>query len=184
MMKDFFKTKDKAEAVLIGRPGAEDCVKMKGFFEFECFDKFGNLKWRDKGFNDVVNEGLDHILDVVLHGDTPTSPWYVGLTDGTPTVAAADTMASHAGWTEVTDYSGNRQEYVEAAASGQSITNSASKASFSITGTATVGGAFLTADATGTAGVLLCAVAFTGGDKSVANGDTLQVTYTLSAADS
>lgn len=158
--------------------------KVGGQFEVQCYGPDGKLKWEDTAKNLVTNEGLDHILDVVLHNATQEATWYVGLTDGTPTPAAAHTMASHTGWAEVTDYTGDRKEYDEAAASSQSITNSASKASFAINSdSTTVGGAFLTSDATGTAGVLLCVAAFTGGDKSADNGDTLEVTYTISAAD-
>jgi len=162
----------------------ESAFKIGGVFDVECFGPDGNLKWKDTAKNLVPDAGLNHILDVVLHGTTPVSPWYVGLTDGTPTAAAGDTIASHAGWVEVTAYTGNRQEYVEAAASGKSTTNSASKASFPITAdSTTVGGAFLFEAATGTTGVLLCVAAFTGGDKACDNGDTLSVTYTMSAAD-
>jgi hypothetical protein len=60
------------------------------------------------------------------------------------------------------------------------ITNSASPSSFAINGTAVIAGAFLCNVASGTSGVLFSAGDFTGGDKSVANGDTLNVTYTFS----
>jgi hypothetical protein len=46
--------------------------------------------------------------------------------------------------------------------------------------TATIAGAFLCTVASGTSGVLFSAGDFTGGDKSVASGDTLNVTYTFS----
>ena len=147
-----------------------------------CYDKDGDLKWKDKWNNTVVNEGLQHVLDVTFSATAEESPWYLGLTDSTPTVNAADTMASHTGWTEVTDYADNRKEWVEVR-SNQSMTNSASVAVFAINGSATVGGAFLTSDATGTAGVLMSSGALTGGDRSVVSGDTLNLTYTFAAAD-
>jgi hypothetical protein len=156
--------------------------KIGGVFTVECFDKDGNLKWIEDAKNVVVNVGLDHILDVVLHGDTQITEWYVGL-KGSGTPSSADTLASHAGWSEVTPFSGaSRVTWVEAAASGQSITNSANKASFSITSTATVEGAFLASAITGTTGTLFCAADFASA-KGVDNGDTLEVTYTISAAD-
>jgi hypothetical protein len=162
----------------------KDGFKIGGKFFVQCFGPDGKLKWEDEAKNLVTNEGLNHILDVVLHAAAQETTWYVGLTDGTPTPAAADVMTSHAGWTEVDAYTGDRKEYDEAAASSQSITNSASKASFAIDAdSTTIGGAFLTAAATGTADILLCVAAFTGGDKSADNGDTLEVTYTISAAD-
>ena len=111
--------------------------------------------------------------------------WYVGIKN-TGSVAAGDTMTSHAGWTENQNYSeANRPAYNEAAASSQSITNSANPASFSInTDSQTIAGAFLASDNTkgGTTGTLICAVDFSS-SRSADNGDTLEVTYTISAAD-
>jgi hypothetical protein len=45
-----------------------------------------------------------------------------------------------------------------------------------------VAGAFLTTDSTksGTTGILYSAGSFTGGNRSIASGDTLNVTYTAS----
>lgn len=162
----------------------KDCIRVGGVFTFECYGPDGTLKWKDEAKNLVTNVGLQHILDILfVSATTQIDPWYVGLTDGTPTVAAGDTSASHVGWTEVTAYTDNRKAYVDVR-SGQSVTNSASKASFAINAdTTTIGGAFLDSAATGTAGTLLCAAAFTGGDKSADSGDTLEVTYTFSAAD-
>jgi len=157
-------------------------ARIGGTFEVVCFDKDGNEKWREVAHNLVTNVGLNHLLDVLLHGETQVSPWYVGLKNA-GTVAAGDTLASHAGWTENSNYTGNRQEYVEAAASSQSVTNSANKASFSIdTDSQTIAGAFLASAASGTTGTLLCAADFSS-SKSCDNGDTLEVTYTISAAD-
>lgn len=161
----------------------ESGFKVGGVFEVQCFGPDGKLKWKDTAKNLVTNEGLDHILDVVLGAEAKEATWYVGLTDGTPTLDATDVLSSHTGWIEVTDYTGDRQEFVDAAASGQSITNSASKASFAIDATVTVGGAFLCAAATLTTATLLCVAAFTGGDKAADSGDTLEVSYSISAAD-
>jgi len=153
-------------------------LKIGGHFKMECFGKDGVLKWEDEFFpNTVVNVGLQHVLDVTFSALAEESPWYLGLTDGTPTVNAADTSGSHVGWTEVTDYTGTRKEWVEVR-SGQ-----ASVAVYAIDGTATVGGAFLDSDTSGTAGVLMSAGALTGGDRSVINGDTLNLTYVFAAAD-
>ena len=107
----------------------------------------------------------------------------MGLVDGasTPTYAAGDTLASHAGWTESTDYSGsNRATVAWNAASAGSKASTAT--SFSINATATIAGALLTVTqvrAT-TTGVLYSAGSFSGGNRSVASGDTLNVTYTAS----
>ena len=162
-------------------------IKVGGVFEVSCFDKDGRFKWKDIAENLVVDAGLNALLDIMFHGSTQVSTWYVGLTDGTPTPAAGDTMSSHAGWAEVEAYDeAARVAYVEAAASGKSITNSASPAAFTIsTDSTTVGGAFLTSVNTkgGTSGTLFCCAAFSQGDKACDDGDTVNVTYTLSAAD-
>jgi hypothetical protein len=63
------------------------------------------------------------------------------------------------------------------------ISNSASPASFTINATQVVGGAFLISNSTksGTTGILFSASDFQApGDRSVASGDTLNVTYQFS----
>lgn len=154
-------------------------------FRWYCRVAPRRLAWSESFANLVVNTGLDDILDKYWKGSTYTASHFVGLTDGTPTVAAGDTMSSHAGWAEVTAYSESvRQTLTLGTVSSQSVDNSASKATYSINGTATVGGAFVTTNNTksGTTGTLVGAGAFTGGDKSVASGDTLNVTITATQA--
>ena len=165
----------------------QEAVALGDLFEVECFDKDGNLKWRDTIKNLVVNEGLDDILDKYFKGSTYTAAHYVGLTDGTPTVAAADTVASHAGWAEVTAYDeAARQTLTPGAVSSQSVDNSASKAIFTISANNTVlGGCFIVTDSTkgGSAvGTIYGGGAFTAGNKTLDDNDTLNVTVTASAA--
>ena len=161
-------------------------IKLGDLFEIECFDKHGNLKWRDTIKNLVVDEGLDDVLDKYLKGSSYTATHYVGLTDGTPTFAAGDTMASHAGWTEVTAYDETvRQTATWGTVSGKSVDNSANKAVFTIsTNATTIGGAFLVTDSTkgGTTGTLYGGGAFSAGDKTLDDDDVLNVTVTASAA--
>lgn len=161
-------------------------VLCEGRWEFTCRDKHGNVKWRDTIKNLVTNAGLNHLLDVALSGGTQDTSWFVGLTDGTPTAAAGDTLASHAGWTEVTAYDeATREAYVDGGVSGQSVDNSASPGQFTISAdTTAVGGAFLASDGTkgGTTGILYAVGAFTAGDKSLDDNDTVDVTATFTAA--
>lgn len=161
-----------------------DSFKVKGIFDIKCFDKNGKLKWEDVAENLIPNVGLNHILDVVYHGTVAVATWYLGLKNA-GSVAASDTLASHSGWTENSNYADDRKEFVEAAASGQSITNGASKASFAINADGqTIAGAFLASAATGNTGVLISAADFAGGNKVADNGDTLEVTYTVSTSSS
>jgi len=133
-----------------------------------------------------MNGGLANMNGAYLAGSAQSTTWYLGLVTGPgsgTTFAAGDTLASHAGWTENTDYTGNRKAVTFGSATTANpsvITNSAAPSSFAMSGTATVAGAFLCNVATGTSGVLFSAGDFTGGDKSVASGDTLNVTYTFS----
>ena len=161
-------------------------AKGRGAWMFTAKDSDGNVKWEEEiPRNIVVNAGLDYLLDTGLSGGTPITTWYIGLTDGTPTVAGADTMASHAGWVEVVAYSdATRLAWVDGGVSSQSVDNSASVATFNINGTTTVGGAFLISVSTkgGTTGTLYAAGAFTGGDRALSSGDTLEVTATFTQA--
>lgn len=130
--------------------------------------------------NGIVDVGLNKLLDVMFHGVSPITTWYLGLIDnaGFSALAAGDTMSSHSGWTEATGYSGDRKEWTEGAAASRSITNSAT-VDFSMTGTATIKGVFLNSADTGTGGTLWATAAFAS-NVSVVNGDTLKVTYTVS----
>jgi len=154
-------------------------LDLANIWKVTCLDKDGNVKWEEEKKNLIVTEGLNHILDVTFHADTQVTTWYIGL-KGSGTPAAGDTMASHSSWSEITDYSGDRKEWTEGAASSGSMTNSSS-VDFSITGTATVAGAFLNTASTGTAGTLYGVVDFSSA-RSVISGDTLQVTVTVTAA--
>ena len=177
---------DEMSAAVKRGAGVGGGSKIMGHWKIVCKDKNGKVKWTDEYDTLVTNEGLDHALDVALSGGTQDLTWFVGLTDGTPTVAAGDTMTSHAGWVEVTAYSeATREAWVDGGVSGQSVSNSASVAQFSINAdTTVVGGAFLAAVSTkgGTTGILYAVGAFTAADKSLVNGDTLDVTATFTAA--
>ena len=129
----------------------------------------------------IVNVGLDYILDQFFGSDV----FYVGL-KGSGTIAASDTMASHAGWSEVTDYDeAVRQTLTMGSASSQSIDNSASVATFTISASVTVAGYFLTTVDTkgGTTGTLVSAGDFTAA-QSVVDDDVIEITLTFSVADS
>lgn len=158
---------------------------LENFYFIECYDKDGNLKWTDEARNLVVTEGLNDSLDKHLKGSSYTAAWYVGLTGASPSPAAGDTMSSHSGWTELTSYSESaRPSLVLGTVSGGSVDNSANKAQFSISASGTVGGAFVVSNSTkgGTTGVLYGVGAFSGGNRSVASGDTLRVTVTCTAS--
>jgi hypothetical protein len=162
-----------------------DGMTVRGDWEVECRDRDGNLKWIERFHNIVTNEGLNELLNQTLAAQTQITTWYVGLKN-TGSVAAADVMNSHGGWTENTTYSeGARQTWTaNGAASSQSVTNSSSKATFSINGSTTIYGAFLTSNSTksGTTGKLY-AVGDFASSRAVISGDSLLVTATFTTAD-
>lgn len=181
MSNDKVAATDKAEAACVYNTMPSDAMGIAGRYQAVCYDKAGNIKWQDAIENLVVTEGRNKTLDLVLGTGANTSV-RMGL-KGTGTVAAGDTIASHAGWSEITDYSGNRPTpSFSAASSGSKTTSSA--VSFSITGTATVAGCFILLDGSATPGNTGSGVLFSAGDfsssKSVVNGDTIAVTYTAS----
>lgn len=96
----------------------------------------------------------------------------------------ADTMASKS-FNETAPYSNaTRPAWTKnGAASGGAMSNSSSKASFTVNTTGRVFGAFLASDSTksGTAGSLYGGGLFTSGSRQVVNGDTLNVQIDLSA---
>ena len=164
-------------------------IGIGGVFEIECYDKDGELKWKDDAHNMWVQEGRDYILNVIFKNGTRNDPLYVGLFEQeTP---SDDWTMSNNGttWHENTDYSESaRQEFIDGDISGtttRQLDNDDNIATFSITASATLKGAFLTTDNTkgGTSGTLLCAATFDEGDRNVTNGDTVKVKYTVGCQD-
>lgn len=185
MFQNLRKSAMKLASGLSAVGGIRQGRTLSTHYKVECIGADGQVKWVDEFDNLVVNAGLDDSLDKHLKGSTYTAAWYVGLTDDTPSFAAGDTMSSHVGWVEAEGYSeGTREALTLGTVSGQSVDNSASKASFSINATDVIGGAFITSVSTkgGTTGILYGGGAFTEGDRSVVSGDTLNVTVTFTAA--
>lgn len=158
--------------------------KLGGIFTGEIVRK-GKVIDRWSDHNLVVNEGLDALLNIMFHGSTQITTWYIGLFEGnyTPvsTVTAATIVSAS---TECTAYSqSTRPAYDEAASSGQSVTNTASRATFTFSANKTIYGAFLSSLATksGTTGTLFSAARFSTA-KNVENGDELLLTYVFTAA--
>jgi hypothetical protein len=148
-------------------------------------------KWTDEADNLVVNVGKNHMLDNDLQTSVAIVGPFMGLISSTSytAIAAADTMASHAGWLEAGNanaptYTAPRKTCAWNAASAGSKALSAAL-SFAITGTGTVKGAFLVygtgavSTIDNTSGTLFSAGLFGTGDRSVLSGDTLNVSYSV-----
>jgi hypothetical protein len=172
---------------------------IEGHYHVVCRDVDGNIKWEEEFPNLVVAIGKQLMLDTLLRGSayTVVGP-YLGLISGTGnTFAAADTMTSHAGWSEFINYtvggSAVRGTAVFSASTSSgttpsNITTSAASAiTYTITGAGgTVGGCFLVTGAgassaqSNTSGTLYSAGAF-GTAKVTTVGDTVSVTYSTTA---
>jgi len=190
------KATDTVSSGLTCNTKAGEAAQAAGKYHVECRDKNGNLKWTAESKNLVVNVGLQYMAGTALDGTTArVTAWFLGLygAASSNTPANGDTMASHAGWTEVAPYSNATRVAatfaIATTANPSEVTNSASPAVFNINATATVGGAFLTSQSAKTpnsgfnTGTLFSAADFGGaGDRSVVNSDTLSVTYTFSLA--
>jgi len=186
---------DNAVAVWGTNAVEDESVGIAGHYHMECRDKDGNLKWEESFPNLVNSIGKELLLDTLLKGVSYTvvGP-FLGLINSSPTFLAADTMTSHAGWTEFIAYtvggSAVRGTAVFASAtsaglSPANITSSLATAiTYTITGAGgTVAGCFLVTGAgavstqSSTAGTLYSAGAFAV-PKVTTVGDTVAVTYT------
>ena len=160
-----------------------------GEYAAELFDKDGKLKWREVFPNLVTTQGKNYLLDNGLAGSAFTAAYYLGLISSVTytAIAAADTAASHTGWTEAgatnaPAYSGTRKTAVWSAASAGAKALS-SPLSFTFTSAGTIKGAFLNTIATvdATTGFLYSAGLFAGGDRAgIVSGDILNVSYQTS----
>lgn len=163
-----------------------DSMKVTGLFHVEVWRQIKPGKWAciaEDFFNAMTNEGLNDMLGVYFHADTQSTAWYIGLISNSSysALAAGDTMASHAGWTESVAYSqSTRVQWSMGASSAKSITNG-TPATFDMTVDNTViKGIFVVSNSTksGTTGKLWSTGLFSA-DQTLANGDQLKVTYTV-----
>lgn len=169
-----------------------DLLNLRGVFTLQHIRR-GVVIYEEDFLNTVVTVGKNAMLDAALAGAayTVTGP-YMGLISsvGYSAIAAADTMSSHAGWTEAGNanaptYTAPRKTAAwSAAAAGAKALSAA--LSFAITGTGTVKGAFMVygsgavATIDNTSGTLFSAGLFSGGDRDVVNTDILNISYSVS----
>lgn len=139
----------------------------------------------------IVNEGLDHILDVYFSAGTQVSTWYIAPMDVDHTPAATDTYANSMGTGnyETTDY--DETERVTAqfgTVSSQSLDNSANKATFTAGGTDTTWyGSLLVSDNTKgdtvASGAVLYGIGlFSAAKSGIGDGDSIKIGVTFGVA--
>jgi len=182
---------DSVEATVIRNAGSTEMFGLEGVYTAECYDAQGNLKWSDTIENLTTNVGRQSLLNSYF-ANTGGGAIVMGLM-GTGTPAYTDTQSSHSSWNEVgganaPTYSGTRKTptFSSATSANPSVLTTSSAVIFSMTGSGTVAGAFINVGGSSTidntTGVLFSAGDFTAGSKTVTSGDTINVTYTLSAA--
>ena len=180
------KSSETVSGAVARKTGFVEGMSAGGVFTVTCYDSNGNQKWVDIAPNLVVNTGLQDMNTKYFTGSTYTATWYVGLVGNTAsntTFSGGDTLATHPGWTENSNYSGNRKAATFGAATladPSNINNASSTASFTMNANATISGAFLANVATGTSGTLFSVSDFQSpGDRQVVSGDVLNVTYSF-----
>lgn len=207
-MQEIANSNDANGAALIRAMGVAEEAHAHGRYFIQCHDADGNLKWEDSIENVVCTEGKNSALTNFLKGSAFTATVYMGLIESTGygfagangsgvaatnlagSITAAGGASPANGWNEATSaMCSARGTPSFGTASAGSLALSTALA-FSILATATIKGCFLlvktaagvapTSAVGNTSGALYSAGLFTGGDKAVANGDTLSVSYTAS----
>jgi hypothetical protein len=199
MYTESTSTGDYSSAALVKQADFNEQVGMEGRFVATCYDKDGNVKWEDTIDNLVMAAGKQLMLDTILAGTSFSATTVMGLVSGAsaPTYAAADTQSSHTGWLEsgaanAPTYSGTRKTPTFSAATSAGLTpnnittkTTAAPVTFTFTGSGTVAGCFININGSSTidntTGTLYSAGSFTGGNKTVASTDQLNVTYSTTA---
>ena len=174
--------------------GLGEQAHAEGVYTFKCFEyEGGPLICEETIPNVVATVGKDLMLQTALTGSayTVVGP-YMGLISSvsyTTGPAAGDTMASHGGWTEAGSTNAPTFAARVAPAFGTATAGAidlSSPASFTMTGAGTLKGAFIVygpgavSTLMSTAGTLLSAGTFTGGDQPVISANVVQVSYSLS----
>lgn len=191
-MKDRLRESDAVRARSRVRPHVGVDEVVAGYFTARGRRRDGTVLWEERIKNLITNEGLDHRQDVVFLAGTQVAAWFILPVQAAstpastlPTIAAADTMASHAGWVEVTAYDeATREAYTAAAGATGVVSNTASLAEFTINGADTdIGGVVLTSVSTkgATTGVCFAGKAFAA-VRRLQPTDVLEVTYTQTSA--
>lgn len=197
-MSNLDKTKfgDRCDATVTRGAGQTENFGLEGVYTAECRDAQGNLKWSDVIKNLTTNVGRADLMDSYF-ANTGGGAIVMGLMTNNAVPASipayTDTQASHAGWFEAgaanaPTYSGTRKTptFSAATVADPSVLSTAAAVVFGMTGSGTVTGAFInvggSATIDSTTGTLFSAGNFSAGSKTVTSGDTINVTYTLSAA--
>jgi hypothetical protein len=186
---------DSMEASVEKNANGVSGIGIGSIWGWECYDKDGNLKWADITRNTVQHMGLTTTLNCLFHGQTPPTTWYATLFESDTAMTGGTATYAVPVYTETTAYDEvTRPEFVESTATTagtSALSNSASKASFTMNDTKTIYGGALVGgtcgtfcatknDTAATGGILYCASKFTVA-KDVVNDDVVKLTVTVQA---
>lgn len=164
-------------------PAMEEMM-IHGYYEVECYNPDGTLAWKETIENLVPTAAKNFALDTLLGGSAYTAAFYLGLVDGTstPSFAAGDTSASHAGWTENTAYAAGTRPAPSFSAASAGVKATSAAVSFTANANGTIAGCFLSSSNVkgGATGTLMSCGAFAGGSQAVTSGSVINVSYSLS----
>jgi len=173
-----------------------------GFYTAEFRDKDGVLQWTDTIQNIWCTEGAEAVLVHALKGSSYTATAFLGVIESTGYTAVARTNTAAQitavgggspanGWNEApssTVATRGTPSFGAGSTSGANSDLAASAVALSTLETKTIKGCFIvirnkggtasTSAVGNTAGALLSAGLFAGGDQVVSSGGTLNVTYT------
>ena len=198
---DIIAAQESAGSTLAASSGATEDMAAAGFYEVTCVGPDGKVKWEDRVKNIVTQEGKVVALNAIIKASSFTQTSYMGLISATGyttppantnTAASITTTGATNGWNEVvTSVVAARLAPswgTSTGGSGNASLATSSAVAFSVIGALTIKGCFIVlknlagsgpASATGdTTGALYSAGLFTGGDRIVTNGDTLNCSYT------
>ena len=192
---------DQAAADILSILALDESASLAGFYSVECIGPDGQVKWTDTIKNTVTQEGKVVALNAAIKASAFTQTSYIGLISATGyttppantnTAANISVSAATNGWQEVISAvvasRGTPSWGTSTGAAGNASLATSSSVTFSVLGTLTIKGCFLvlkdlagsgpSATVGSTTGALYSAGLFTGGDKAVGNGDTLNVSWT------
>jgi hypothetical protein len=172
----------------------DEGIVLEGIFRWELWSKpnyshflrgpISIMLQRGSFKNGIITLSINDLLNTYFRNGTPNAAWYIGLIDSTgfTELDAADAMNSHAGWTELTDYSESTRPAWGAGAAASGVITNAAAVAFTASSDITVQGLFVTSNSTksGTTGTLWNTGSFAS-TKDISTGQQLKAFYELRA---
>jgi hypothetical protein len=195
-MKELLNFRDNADLRYAVKHLRESNLNFHGHVFTDHFRDGRLIHTCDQGGNTFTTEGMAYLLNIIFGTTSKTGSaiFYVGIFKSNVTPAVGDTAAAKLGAAgaygecQDADYDSpatDKPSYTIATTSTATCTNAASPASFTIAGSITVYGAFLSTSKakTATDGYLMCAKKFSA-SRAVIDDDVLSVTYVITATTS